>query len=250
MDGGILRDGTIALITGAGSGIGEATAKRLADAGARVICAGRDRGKLDAVVAQLGGRGLALVLDVTDPAATRNLVADLPPKWREIDILINNAGHDVGGRQRFDQGDADEYAAVIETNVTGMIRVTHAVIQGMIARDRGHVVNLGSLAGLRVARHGGIYNTSKFAVRAFTEALRIDFAETELRITEILPGLTRTGFAAARLRGDQEGGRAYYDGFPQTMVPDDIARSIMFALEQPPHVDIAQLLVIPTHNAQ
>ena len=138
--------------------------------------------------------------------------------------------------------------SIIDANVTGMIRVTHAVVPGMLARGHGHIVNLGSVAGLQVYRDGSIYHASKFAVHALSEGLRKDYADTDLRVTEILPGLTRTGFAAARFHGDQAKGTAYYDQFPAAIEPVDIARTILFALDQPPQVTIAQLVVMPTRQ--
>jgi 3-hydroxy acid dehydrogenase / malonic semialdehyde reductase len=245
----MLQADRIALITGASSGIGLAVARMLIERGLKVICAARRRERLEPVVAELGARAHALPLDVTDAQATAGLIERLPRELREIDILINNAGHDLGGRRRFDEGDVDDWAAIIDANVTGVIRVTHAVIPGMLARGRGHIVNLGSIAGQRVMRHGNIYNASKFAVRALTEGLRMDYADTDLRITEILPGITRTGFAAARHRDDEARASAFYEGFPSTMTPDDVARTVLFALDQPPHVTIAQLVVVPTREA-
>ena len=143
----------------------------------------------------------------------------------------------------------EDWASIIETNVIGMIRVSHAIARGMIERGRGHIVNVGSVAGQRVYRHGSVYNASKYAVRALSEGLRMDYADTDLRVTEILPGLTRTGFAATRFGGDQSRGSAYYDGSPAAMASDDVARTILFALEQLAHVTIAQLVVVPTREA-
>ncbi|HET6518814.1 MAG TPA: SDR family oxidoreductase [Geminicoccaceae bacterium] len=248
-DDPILRPGAVALVTGAGSGIGAAIARMLAARGARVICTGRDRERLERATAEIGGRAFPLQLDVTDGPAVAALPERLPEELRAIDVLVNNAGHDVGGRRRFDQGDVGDWAAILETNVTGMVRVCHAVIPGMLARGRGHVVNLGSVAGLRVLRDGSVYHASKYAVRALTEALRRDYADTPLRITEILPGLTRTGFAEARYRGDRATAEGYYAGFPQTMAPEDVARCVLFALEQPASVTIAQVVVVPTREA-
>jgi NADP-dependent 3-hydroxy acid dehydrogenase YdfG len=246
---GILQAGAVALVTGAGSGIGAAVAEQLAARGVNVICAGRRLERLTPVVERLGAGASAVELDVADPQSTATLLERLPQALRRIDILVNNAGHDVGGRKRFDLGDVDEWASIIETNVTGMIRVTHAIAQGMVARGRGHIVNLGSVAGLRVYRSGSIYNASKFAVRAFTEGLRMDYADTDIRITEVLPGLTRTNFAATRLHGDRQRGADYYARFPGTIAAADVARAVLFALEQPPEVTIAQLVVVPTREA-
>jgi NADP-dependent 3-hydroxy acid dehydrogenase YdfG len=243
-----LQPGAIALVTGASAGIGAATARALAARGARVVCASRNKARLDALVAELGALGHAIELDVADPAATESLIERLPEGLRAIDMLIANAGHDTGGRRRFDEGAVADWAGIIETNVIGLIRTCHAVVPGMIARGRGHVVTLGSTAGLKVYPGGTIYNASKFAVRGLTEALRLDYRDSDLRVTEILPGLTRTEFAASRNRGDAAKGTAYYDSFPETLEPDDIARAIVYALDQPARVTIAQMLVVPTHE--
>lgn len=248
-DGTILRPGAVALVTGASSGIGAAVAAMLAERGARVICAGRSHARLEPVTSRIGEGAVPLELDVDDAGSVATLFERLPADLHAIDVLINSAGHDIGGRRRFDEGDVDEWTAIVESNVNGMIRVCHAVAQGMVARGRGHIVNLGSVAGLRVARHGSVYNATKYAVRALTEGLRMDYADTGIRVTEILPGLTRTGFAAARFHGDAAEGTAYYDGFPATMAPEDVARTMVFALEQPPQVQIAQLVVTPTREA-
>lgn len=250
MSEAILRPGAVALVTGAGSGIGAAIARLLAERGLTVVCCGRNRVKLEEVAARLEGRGVAFELDVTDTVATRELVDRLPANAREVDVLVNNAGHDKGGRRRFDDLDPDDMASVVEANVTGTIRVTHALVPGMLARGRGHVVNIGSIAGLQAGRNNGAYSASKFAVRGLTDGLRLDYAETPLRITEILPGITRTGFAAARHGGDLARAAEFYESFPVTMAPEDVARTVLFALDQPPHVTIAQLVVVPTHNVQ
>jgi NADP-dependent 3-hydroxy acid dehydrogenase YdfG len=245
----ILKPGAVALVAGASAGIGAAIAEALAAKGARVICASRNLEKLEALVGQIGERGHAVELDVTDPGSVESLLRRLPETLRGIDVLVACAGHDIGGRRRFDHGEVADWAGIIETNVTGMIRVCHAVVPGMLERGRGHVVTLGSVAGLNTYPGGTIYGASKFAVRAFTEALRADYKATPLRITEILPGLVRTEFAATRLRGDRAKGAAFYDAAPQALAPGDIARCVVFALEQPPQVTIAQLVVVPTNEA-
>ncbi len=150
---------------------------------------------------------------------------------------------------RFDLGAVEDWADIIETTVTGMIRLCHAVIPGMLERGRGHVVTLGSVAGLTTYKGGTIYNASKFAVHGLTEALRKDYADSDLRLTEILPGLTRTEFAGRRDRGDQTRGAAFYDSFPETLEAEDIARAIIYALEQPARVTVAQIVVVPSHEA-
>ena len=237
--------GSIALVTGAGSGIGEGIATALANSDYRVICAGRRMDKLSDLSARLGGNAHPLMLDVTAASSVESLLSRLPEDWRTIDILVNNAGHDQGGRRRFDEGSASEWASIIETNVIGLIRTTHAVIPGMIARDHGHVVNIGSIAGLSPYATGTIYSGSKHAVHGFSESLRLDFAGTGLRVTEILPGLVRTEFALTRWR-DQARADSFYDDFGDCLSPQDIARSVLFAIEQPSNVVISQLVVVPS----
>jgi 3-hydroxy acid dehydrogenase/malonic semialdehyde reductase len=245
---GILQPGTVALVTGASAGIGAATARVLAARGARVICASRDKARLDNLVTELGAGAQAIQLDVADPASAESLIERLPKGLRAVDILVANAGHDLGGRRPFGEGAVADWANIIETNVIGMIRTCHAVVPGMVARGRGHVVTLGSTAGLVTYAGGTIYNASKFAVRGFTEALRKDYGTSDLRVTEILPGLTRTEFAASRHRGDSTKGTAYYDSFAEVLDPADIARAIVYALDQPARVTVAQMVVVPSHE--
>jgi 3-hydroxy acid dehydrogenase/malonic semialdehyde reductase len=244
----ILKPGAVALVTGASSGIGKALVAMLAERGLKVVGTGRNEERLNAVMAPLGSHGLSVPMDLADGAAIAALPDRLPEDWREIDVLVNNAGHDVGGRRRLEEGDADAWAAIIDTNVTGLIRMTRAIVPGMLARNRGHIVNLGSVAGLRAYKGGNVYNASKFAVHGFTDALRADYADTDLRITEILPGLARTGFAAARHEGDESAAESFYGSFPSYMEPEDVARTILFALDQPPHITIAQLVITPTRT--
>jgi NADP-dependent 3-hydroxy acid dehydrogenase YdfG len=174
-----------------------------------------------------------------------SLLSRLPDDWRSIDILVNNAGHDEGGRRRFDEGSADQWASIIETNVIGLIRTTRAVIPAMVERDHGHIVNIGSIAGISPYATGTIYSGSKHAVHGFSESLRLDFAGTGIRVTEILPGLVRTNFALTRWH-DQTRADSFYDDFGVCLVPEDIARTVLFAIQQPPNVVISQLVVVPS----
>ena len=240
-----LPAGRTALVTGASSGIGESIATTLVGSGYRVICAGRSGDKLAALSASLGSVAQPLELDVSDASSVGSLLTRLPEDWRGIDILVNSAGHDEGGRRRFDEGSAAQWSSIIETNVTGLIRTTHAVIPGMIARDYGHIVNIGSIAGISPYATGSIYSASKHAVHGFSESLRLDFAATGIRVTEILPGMVRTNFALNRW-GDAARADGFYDDFGVCLTPQDIARTVEFALEQPRHVVIAQLVVVPS----
>ncbi len=241
-----LPDGALCLVTGASRGIGQAVAESLLRKGHRVICAARGRARLEDVFASFGTQALIFPLDVTDAAAVAALPDSLPEGWREIDVLVANAGSDVGGRRNFVEADMADMAATVETNVTGLMRVCHAILPGMQARGRGHLVTLGSIAGLETYASGTAYNASKYAVRAFTQALRKDLKQSPIRITEILPGMVRTGFAEARFHGDAERAKDFYDSFPATLAAEDIAAAVLYALEQPPHVNVAQIVVTPT----
>jgi len=236
--------GRIAVVTGASSGIGEATCRRLVADGYRVIGTARDAARLHALGAELGASLLSLRLDLNDREAVSGIVDALPQEWRAIDVLVNNAGHDSGGRRRFDQGDAEQWCDIVETNVNGLIRVTRALIEGMLQRGSGHIVNLGSIAGLRPYATGSAYVASKFAVHGLSETLRLDYAGSGIRVTEIMPGLVRSGFASRRL-GDASAAERFYDSFDACLQPEDVATTISFALSLPQHVEISQLVVLP-----
>lgn len=244
MTDSIPQPGSVALVTGASSGIGAATAAALAALGCRVVCGGRRMAPLQTVADKLGAKGLAIELDVDSERSVASLADRLPQDWREIDILVNNAGHDRGGRARFDQGSMAEWEAIIQTNVIGLIRVTRALIPAMIERDRGHIVNIGSISGYRPYAGGTLYAGAKHAVHGFSESLRLDFRNTGVRVTEILPGMVRTGFAQARW-GDTSRAAKFYDDFGVCLAPEDVARTVAFAVQQPRHVVISQLVVVP-----
>jgi 3-hydroxy acid dehydrogenase/malonic semialdehyde reductase len=234
----------IALVTGASSGIGEAICRLLISHQYRVIGAARNEAKLQALFEELGALFHPLVLDVTDARSVISLVESLPTNLRSIEVLVNNAGHDIGGRRSFEKGSAQQWSDIIETNVQGMMRITHAVIDGMLERGHGHLVNLGSIAGLKPYATGTAYVASKYAVHGLSESLRLDYTGKGIRVTEIMPGLVRTDFAHQRL-GDEEKAKSFYDSFEQSLSPEDIAQSVLFALQQPKHVEIAQMVVLP-----
>ena len=233
-----------ALVTGASGGIGTSICQQLAAAGYRVVACARKLNRLASLQGELGDRLHAFELDVTDAPAVEALAANLPEAFRCIDVLVNNAGHDVGGRRLFEEGSAEQWCDIVETNVQGMIRLTHALIGGMLERGSGHVINMGSIAGLKPYATGSAYVTSKYAVHGLSETLRLDFAGRGIRVTEIMPGLVRSGFAEQRL-GDAQQAREFYDSFDACLDPDDVARTVIFALQQPRNVEIAQLVVLP-----
>lgn len=237
-----------ALVTGAASGIGRAIAGALAAAGHRVVLADIDLKGAKELAAELGAGATALQLDVTDRARVDRLPELIPADFGPIDILVNNAGHDIGGRTRFDLGSADDWSSIIDTNLNGLMRVTRAILPGMVQRNTGDIVNVSSISAIRMVPDMAAYTASKAGVRAFTDILRADLAETSIRVTEILPGLTKTNIILKRHRGDRVLEQEYYERFKMALDPADVARSVMFALDQPPHVQVAQLYILPVNR--
>ncbi|MBB4017489.1 MULTISPECIES: SDR family oxidoreductase [Chelatococcus] len=237
-----------ALLTGAAGGMGKAIARALVASGRQVVLVDRAPEPLHALQAELGRAAHAVVLDVSDGAAVAALPSALPPAFGRIDILINNAGHDIGGRTRFDIGSADDWAAIIETNLIGLMRISRAILPDMVTRNRGDIVNMSSISALRLVPDMAAYTASKTGVHAFTGVLRGELAETGIRVTEIMPGLTRTGIIAARYRGDEAAAERYFAEFKMALAPEDVARCILFALDQPPEVQIAEIVVLPVNR--
>jgi 3-hydroxy acid dehydrogenase/malonic semialdehyde reductase len=235
---------SVAVVSGASGGIGAAICRQLVGAGYRVVATARKPESLQLLQRELGDYLYPLVLDVTDTEAVKRVASAIPANFSDIGVVVNNAGHDVGGRRLFEEGSADQWCDIVDTNVQGMIRLTHALVGGMLARGAGHVINMGSIAGLKPYATGTAYVTSKYAVHGLSETLRLDFAGRGIRVTEIMPGLVRSGFAEQRL-GDAQQAKDFYDSSAQCLDPDDVARTVLFALQQPRHVEIAQLVVLP-----
>jgi 3-hydroxy acid dehydrogenase / malonic semialdehyde reductase len=223
--------GKTAIVTGASSGIGAATARVLEREGARVAGGAR---RIEEVAAEV-----ALGLDVTDPASCERFVADAVERLGGLDILVNGAGLALG-RDPFDASTEQDEHVVLETNVNGLLRMTRLCLPHL--RDGGHIVNLGSVAGRQAYERGAVYITSKFAVRGFTYALREDLLGRPIRITTVDPGLVETGFSLVRFRGDEEQARAVYAGV-EPVRPEDVAECVLFALTRPPNVNIDEIVV-------
>lgn len=237
-----------AFLTGAAGGMGTAIAKALVAAGYSVILADRDEEKVTRLAAELGPAALPFALDVTDGDRVSRILELVPPAFLPIDVLINNAGHDIGGRKRFDVGSADDWAAIVDTNLTGLMRVTRAILPDMVRRNTGDIVNMSSIAALRIVPDMAPYNASKAGIHMLTDIIRAELAETAIRVTEMMPGLARTGIILTRYRGDEAMAQDYFDQFKMALDPEDIARSIMFALDQPCHVQVAQMVVLPVNR--
>ena len=241
----------IVLITGATSGIGEGCACKFASQGANLILNGRNIQKLDALKADLENRfGVQILLlpfDVRDRKAATAAIASLSGKWADIDILINNAGLVIGVDKEF-EGNLDEWDIVIDTNVKGLLAMTRLVVPGMVKRGRGHIINIGSIAGDAAYPGGSVYCATKAAVKALSDGLRIDLVDTPLRVTNIKPGMVETNFTVVRYRGDKERADEFYKGI-RPLTGDDIAETVYFAASVPEHIQIAEVLVMPTHQA-
>ena len=237
-----------ALITGAAGGMGKAISSALIEQGYRVVLVDRDQVAVTALAQSYGDKGIGWVLDITDGAMVEQIPDGLPEGFREIDVLVNNAGHDIGGRTRFDLGSADDWADIIQTNLIGLMRVTRSVLPGMVERKRGDIVNMGSISALRMVPDMAPYSASKAGVHMLSDIIRGELAQTPIRVTEILPGLTRTGIVRTRYRGDEAQEKAYFEQFEMALDPKDVARTVIFALSQPPEVQIAQIVVLPVNR--
>ncbi|MFQ4137529.1 SDR family oxidoreductase [Nodosilinea sp. PGN35] len=240
----------IVLITGASSGIGAACARALAVTGARLILAARRAEPLQALAKELERQGvdvLTVVLDVRQAEAVGEAIAGLPEAWQAIDILINNAGLSRGLDKQY-EALLDDWETMIDTNIKGLLYVTRAVVPGMVARGRGHVVNVGSIAGRQTYPGGSVYCATKAAVRSLSEGLKLDLLGTPVRVTNIDPGLVETEFSLVRFGGDGDRAQAVYQGMTP-LTGDDVADVIVFALTRPPHVNISDLLLLPTDQS-
>src|SRR6266550_2830718 len=225
-------EGKSAVVTGASSGIGAATAQALAAEGARVVGGAR---RVDRIAPPV----TPLELDVTAPASCERFATAASEELSGIDVLVNAAGLALG-RDPFDNSTEEDERVVLETNVNGLIRMTRLCLPHL--RDGGHIVNIGSIAGRQAYPDGSLYVTSKFAVRGFTYALREDLLGRPIRITTVDPGLVETNFSLIRFRGDEEAARKVYEGV-EAMRPDDVAECILFAVTRPPHVNVDELVV-------
>ena len=240
----------IIFITGATSGIGEGCARKFAAMGSDLILNGRNTEKLAELKAELTAKGvdvLTLPFDVRDREAMRAALDSLEGKWKNIDVLVNNAGLVIGLDKEF-EGSLDEWDVVLDTNVRALLAMTRMVVPGMVERGRGHIINIGSIAGDAAYPGGSVYCATKAAVKALSDGLRIDLVDTPLRVTNIKPGMVETNFTVVRYRGDKERADDFYKGI-HALNGDDVAEVVYFAASAPAHVQIAEVLVMPSNQA-
>lgn len=238
------------MVTGATAGFGKAIVVKFAANGYNVIITGRRKERLDEVakeLAELNIKVLALNFDVRKRYEVEDAIAGIPDEWKNIDILVNNAGLAVG-LEKIDRGNIDDWDRMVDTNVKGLLYVTRAVAPLMVAREKGYIFNIGSIAGKSVYEGGNVYCASKAAVDSLTRSMRIDLLKNNIRVTQIAPGMAETEFSLVRFKGDKERAAGVYKGV-KALTADDIAEVIWYCASLPEHVCINDLIITPTQQA-
>jgi 3-hydroxy acid dehydrogenase/malonic semialdehyde reductase len=241
----------VALITGASSGIGEACAHLFAQEGYHLILIGRREHLLEKIAHHLIDKYAIEVkkiqADVRDKENINYVLDTLPANWKNVDVLINNAGLSLG-LEPIDKGSIDDWDTMIDTNIKGLLYVSKIVSTWMVAQKKGHIINIGSIAGKDVYANGNVYCATKHAVDALNKAMRIDLLPHGIKVTGIHPGAVETEFSIVRFKGDENRAKKVYDGF-EPLVAQDIADSIWFAVSRPAHVNINDMIIMPTAQA-
>jgi len=237
----------IVLITGATSGIGLACARKFAENGDKLILTGRNEHRLAELKKELDTEVITLAFDVRDLEKAKKYLNELPEQWQDIDVLVNNAGLALGLEPEY-EGNLDDWETMIDTNIKGLLTMTRLIVPGMVKRNSGHIINIGSVAGDAAYAGGNVYCATKAAVKALTDGLRIDVADTAIRVTNLKPGLVETNFSNIRFHGDHERAAKLYQGI-KPLTGDDIADVAVYAANAPAHVQIAEVLILATHQA-
>ena len=240
----------IVFITGATSGIGLGCARKFAANGDKLILTGRNATRLSEISGELKAQGTQVVtlkFDVRDRDAAQEAIESLPAEWSKIDVLVNNAGLALGLEPEY-EGDFNDWDGMIDTNIKGLLTMTRLIVPGMIERNSGHIINIGSVAGDAAYAGGNVYCATKAAVKALSDGLRIDVANTAVRVTNLKPGLVETNFSNVRFHGDTERAAKLYQGI-KPLTGDDIADVAVYAANAPAHVQIAEVLILATHQA-
>ena len=241
----------IVLITGATSGIGKATAIRMAENGYDLIITGRREDRLADLGKHLdksyGIKVKELCFDIRNREETKNAVESLSANWKNIDILINNAGL-ASGLDYLHEGDINDWEAMIDTNIKGLLYITRFIAPLMVERKKGHIINIGSIAGKETYEKGNVYCATKYGVEALTRGMRIDFLKHGIKVSSVCPGAVDTEFSNVRFHGDDEKAKTVYEGYTP-LYAEDIAEAILFVVSRPPHVNINDILIMPTAQA-
>ncbi len=241
-----VKDTTV-LITGASSGIGEACVRRFSNEGARVILVAGRMDRLTSLTETVPGDCLPLELDVRDRDRVAETIKGLPPEWQGIDVLVNNAGLSRG-LDRFHEASLDDWEEMIDTNIKGLLYLSRIVAPGMVKRGRGHIINIGSIAGHEVYPRGNVYCATKHAVDALTKGMRLDLVETPVKVSTVDPGLVETEFSMVRFRGDSDRAQAVYQGY-RPLSGDDVADAVFWIASRPAHVQVAEVIIFPSAQA-
>ena len=237
----------IACITGASSGIGRATAQSLAKEGFDLILCGRRKERLEELQASLSVNSIILTFDVSNQTSVIQAFESLPSDWKNIDVLVNNAGN-AHGMSAIQEGDVSDWEAMMSSNVTGLLYVSKEVMKGMVARKSGHIINLSSIAGKQTYPNGNVYCASKAAVEALSAGMRQDLNPFGIKVSNVAPGAVNTEFSEVRFKGDQAKAEAVYAGF-EPLVAEDVAELIRYIVLAPAHVNIADVTILPTAQA-
>lgn len=237
----------VVFITGASSGIGFETTKIFLESGAKVIATSRNLKTLSVLKRKYGKNLLIQKMDVRDKEEVFKVVSDLKSPFNKIDILINNAGIGLG-LDKIGEGNVEEWDIMIDTNIKGLLYVTRAIIPIMLKRNKGHIINIGSLAGIEVYPGGNVYCATKFAVRGLTRAIKTDLLGTNIRVTLIEPGMVETNFSVTRFRGNLERAKKVYEGMTP-LSGKDVAETIFFCATRPEHCNILELVILPTDQS-
>lgn len=240
----------IVFVTGATNGIGLGCARKFAANGDKLILTGRNASRLSEISSELKAQGTEVVtlkFDVRDREAAQKAIDSLPAEWTKIDVLVNNAGLALGLEPEY-EGDFNDWDGMIDTNIKGLLTMTRLIVPGMIERNSGHIINIGSVAGDAAYAGGNVYCATKAAVKALSDGLRIDVANTSVRVTNLKPGLVETNFSNVRFHGDTDRAAKLYQGI-KPLTGDDIADVAVYAANAPAHVQIAEVLILATHQA-
>lgn len=239
------------LITGASSGIGRACAELFAAEGAKLLLSARSADKLTALATQLEAAhqtdAYTLTMDIRDRNDVSRAMESLPPEWQYLDVLVNNAGLALG-LEKIHEGNTDDWEQMIDTNIKGALYVSRYVVKRMLDQQKGHIINLGSIAGHEVYSGGVVYCATKFAMRAISDGLKMDVHGSPVRVTSIDPGMVMTQFSVTRFGGDQEKADEVYKGM-NALLPEDIADAIVYCATRPPHINVRDMIIMPTDQS-